>query len=214
MSMHEKILEDLKWRYATKKFDPSKKITDKDLEVLLEVLRLTPSSYGLQPLKFLVIDNPGIREELFQFSFGQRQITDASHLIVFCSYTAISPEYIDKHIANTALIRQQDRQRLERYSTFMKETFNKMSDSELERWAENQAYIALGQFLHACALLRIDAIPMEGFDPNGYKVVLDLEKQFLKATLVCPIGYRSEEDTYQQLNKVRKAPEDLFEFIH
>lgn len=211
--MHEQIIEDLNWRYATKKFDPTKKIDPKDLETLLEVLRLTPTSYGLQPLKFIVVENTAVRKALRSKSYNQSQITDASHLIVFCSYTAISDEDIERHIENTAKTRSIEPQILEGYGNFMKRTLNEIEQKELEQWAAHQAYIALGQFLHACAQLRIDAIPMEGFEKEAYGEILQLPERNLTATLVCPIGYRSQEDTYQEMKKVRKQKEDLFEWI-
>lgn len=208
-----KAIEDLNWRYATKKFDTSKKISEKDLHTLLEVLRLSPSSYGLQPLKFLIVENTELREKLKEKSWGQAQVTDASHLIVLCSYLDIHDDHIDRHVANTALTRDNNPENLAGYATFMKNTINKLSSDEKKVWNSKQAYIALGLLLHSCAQMRIDSVPMEGFDADGYDEILDLKSKNLHAALVCPIGYRSEEDANQHMKKVRKEHDDLFEFI-
>lgn len=208
-----KAIEDLNWRYATKKFDPTKKISDTELQTLLEVLRLSPSSYGLQPLKFLIVENKELREKLKEKSWGQPQVTDASHFIILCSYIDIHDEHIDKHIENTALTREGDPANFVGYSNFMKASINKLSPEEKKVWNSKQAYIALGHLLHSCAQMRIDSVPMEGFEADGYDEILNLKAQNLHAVLACPIGYRSDEDTNQHLKKVRKEHNDLFEFI-
>lgn len=208
-----KTIEDLNWRYATKKFDPTKKISDKELHTLLEVLRLSPSSYGLQPLKFLIIENKGIREKLKEKSWGQTQVTDASHLIVFCAYIDISENHIDKHLENTAMIREMNLSNLDGYGKHMKSKIGELNSEAIKTWNSKQAYIALGHLLHACAQHRIDSTPMEGFDSDGYDEILNLKAQNLHAVLACPIGYRSIEDPNQGLKKVRKTEEELFEFI-
>lgn len=207
------IIDNLNWRYATKKFDSSKKVSNENLDTLLEVLRLTPSSYGLQPYMFLVIENKGIREKLKEKSGGQSQVTDASHLIVLCSYLDISDLHIDAHVANTANARGLEAEALKGFGDFMKKTINQLDAEKKQIWNSKQAYIALGQLMHACADMKIDATPMEGFDPAGYDEVLGLTAKNLHATLVCPIGYRSEEDANQHFKKVRKSREDLIEFI-
>lgn len=207
------ILEDLNWRYATKKFDPTKKITSEQLDVLLEVLRLTPTSYGLQPFKFLVIENPEIREKLKEKSANQSQITDASHLIVLCSYLDIHDLHVDNHVKNTAQTREIEHSNLERYRDFMKGSINKLESPVKLEWNKKQAYIALGLLLHACAQMRIDSTPMEGFDAEGYDEILNLKSKNLHATVICPIGFRSAEDHTQHMKKVRKSQADLIEFI-
>lgn len=207
------ILEDLNWRYATKKFDPTKKISDEQLDVLLEVLRLTPTSYGLQPFKFLVVENPEIREKLKEKSANQSQITDASHLIVLCSYLDIHDLHVDAHVKNTAQTREIEHSNLERYSSFVKGSISKLANPVKLEWNKKQAYIALGLLLHACAQMRIDSTPMEGFDAEGYDEILNLKSKNLHATVICPIGFRSVEDITQHMKKVRKSQADLIEFI-
>lgn len=207
------ILQKLNWRYATKKFDPTKKISDEDLGILKEVLRLTPSSYGLQPWKFLIIENPSLRAELKLHSWGQAQVTDASHLIVICTYIDMSTEFIDSHIKHTAEQRNIEADKLQGYGNFVKKKMDELTLDQKRIWNSKQAYIALGQFMLACAEMQIDATPMEGFEPEKYNEILGLTERGLQATLVCPIGYRSQEDTAQFNPKVRRPIEDLFEVI-
>jgi|APGre2960657404_1045060.scaffolds.fasta_scaffold46105_2 nitroreductase len=207
------IIDNLNWRYATKKFDSSKKINDNDLDTLMEVLRLAPSAYGLQPLRFLVIENAAIREQLKTKSYGQSQITDSSHLIVLCSYIDINDSHIDEHITNTAMTRGIDAGLLTGYGDYMKGSIKKIESEQILVWNSNQAYLALGQLILAAAQMHIDASPMEGFDASGYDEILNLKKQNLHAAVVCAIGYRSEEDGTQHNKKVRKSKSNLFELI-
>lgn len=207
------IIEDLSWRYATDKFDPTRKIRTDDLNVLLEVLRLAPSSYGLQPIKVIVIESKMIREQLREKSWNQPQITDASHLIVLCSHIDIYEKDIDDMISNTALTRKIELASLNRYSDFLKRTLGKIKLEEKKEWNMKQAYIALGHLLHACAQLRIDSTPMEGFDADAYDEILNLKSRNLHAAIVCAIGFRDEDDTQQFLTKVRKSKEELIEVI-
>jgi len=207
------IIENLSWRYATKLFDPSKKVSDKDLQILVEVLRLSPSSYGLQPIKVLVIENKEIREKLKEKSGNQPQITDASHLFVICSFIDIHDLHVDEHILNISKIREQEVSQISGYGDFMKGKFNLLDSNIKKEWNARQAYIALGLLLHACAQLRIDSTPMEGFDAEGYDEILGLKAKNLHATVICPIGYRSSEDQTQFMKKVRKNTTDFIEVI-
>ncbi len=208
-----RIIEDLNWRYATDKFDNSKKISEKDLNTLLEVLRLAPSSYGLQPLKILVIQDPEIRMRLRERSWNQSQITDSSHLFVLCSQISIEETDIDEMMANTAITRELEPTTLARYGDYLKRTISKLQIEHVKEWNARQAYIALGHLLHACAQMKIDSTPMEGFEPEGYADILGLDKKGLKAAVVCAIGYRSAEDEQQFLPKVRKSYDAFCEFI-
>ncbi len=207
-----KIIEELNWRYATKKFDPTKKISAEDLETIIESLRLVPSSYGLQPLKYLFIGDSALRQELKEKSFNQSQITDASHLLVICSLKEISEEFIDKHVENMAQIRSVPKESISGFGNYMKKEILPMEIEKVTEWNAKQAYIALGQLLNTCASLQIDATPMEGFQKEAYDEILNLKKQGLQSVLVCPMGYRSEEDSNQFLKKVRRSKESLFEF--
>lgn len=210
--MH-KVIEDLQWRYATKKFNPDKRISEQDFETIKQSLQLTPSSYGLQPLKFLIIDNPEVRQKLVAASYNQQQVQDASHLIVLCSYNELTEEHVDDYMKLIALKRGIDITQLSGFSDRIKNTSLKLKKEELAEWMKKQAYIALGQLLHTCANLKIDSVPMEGFNAEQYDQILGLKQRNLHATLVCPIGYRSIDDSNQHLKKVRKDEKDLFETL-
>jgi nitroreductase len=205
-----KIIEDLNWRYATKKYDTTKKISTEDFNTIKESLRLSPSSYGLQPLKYIIIENKELREELKSHSFNQSQITDASHMIVFCSLIDIKENHIDQYIENIAKTRSQEVEKIVGFGDYMKKEIFQMDKSILANWNSKQAYIALGQVLHTCANLRIDATPMEGFKADKYDEILGLKEQNLKSILVCAFGYRSIDDVNSSLLKVRKSHNDLF----
>ena len=207
------IINALEWRYATKKFNSEKIIDQKLIETIKESLRLVPSSYGLQPLKFLFVENKDLRKELVTSSYGQKQVQDASHLIVICASKSMSTLDVDTYLKNIASTRDVSIDSVQGYGDFMKGTFKRLSEEEIFIWNCKQAYIALGQLLHTCANLRIDATPMEGFNPSEYAKVLKISPDDFQPVLICPIGYRSDEDDTQHLRKVRKSQEDLFETI-
>jgi nitroreductase len=203
-----KIIEDLNWRYACKEFDSTKKISDGDLDVLLESLRLTPSSYGLQPWKFVVVENPKLREELVGASWGQKQVQDASHLIVLCAPTVLDEKFVTDYVVDTAKTRGQEVSELDGFKKMMMMIPNKSPEAQ-SIWSKNQSYIALGNLMTVCANMRIDSCPMEGFKPSEYDRILGLTEMGLTSVLVCPVGYRSEADKYSGLAKVRYTREEL-----
>ena len=206
-------LENLKWRYATKKFDASKKVSYKDLEKLKKAIQLSVSSYGLQLYKVLIIENIALRESLKHFSWGQNQITDASHLIVFCNYTNVENKHIDGFIELTSKTQDIDITNLNEYGSFIKGKIKQMTQSELFNWTSKQTYLALGNLLNACADLRIDSCPMEGFESEKYNDILGLSEQGLNAAVIATIGYRSFEDYSQNRSKVRKPLNKLFQTL-
>lgn len=209
--MNHSIINSLNWRYATKRYDPEKKIPRETIDLLQEALRLAPTSYGLQPIKFLFIENTGIREKLFEYSYNQRSITDASHLIVIAAHKEIEAQEIDKYMLNTASTRGLSIEQLSGYSDFLKRTIGTQTPEQKAVWAQKQAYITLGILIETCAQLRIDATPIEGFDTREYDRILNLDERGLSSTLVIPIGFRHPEDTTQHWKKVRKSKEELFE---
>jgi nitroreductase len=211
--MNDDILNDLHWRYATKKFDASKKINDQDLETLLEVMRMSPSSMGLQTTHVLVVNDPKIREQLTAHSFNQQQVKDASHLFVLCSYRSLDEDYIRNHANRANAARDMGDERTEKMVESIGKFVGNKSPEAILEWTSNQTYIVLGQLLSACARLKIDATPMEGFNPKGYDEVLLLSEKNMVASVVCPVGYRSEEDGFQHVKKLRKSTEDYFTFI-
>lgn len=208
----EKIIEDLNWRYAVDQFDPGKKVKEDELRTIVEAARLAPSSYGLQPLKLLVIEDIELRKNLLKASFNQQQVLDCSHLLVICAYSEITAEYIDEHIALCAAALGRSIESYERYSDYLKRTILQMPSKEMSEWNARQAYIALGHILHTCAQLRIDSTPMEGFQKEVYDELLELKTRNLRSIVACPVGHRSENDDQQFWPKIRRSTEDFVEF--
>lgn len=204
------LIDNLNWRYATKIFDPSKKVSKENLEQIMEVIRLSPSSYGLQLYKVLIIKDLKIRERLKEVSYGQNQITDASHLVIFCNYTRITEKHIENYFTLKSQIEQIDINDLKGFLEFVKTDINNKLATEKTKWTSNQTYLALGNLLNACAELKIDSCPMEGFEADQYNKILGLTEQGLNASVIATIGYRSKKDTAQYLPKVRKSTENLF----
>jgi nitroreductase/dihydropteridine reductase len=206
------IIEDLNWRYAVDQFDPKQKVSDDDLNTILEAFRLAPSSYGLQPLKLLVIENDALRSEMLPLSYNQRQVVDCSHLFVICAYNRITEQLIEELIELTSIAQNKAPESMEGYTNFLKRTILAMDPDDMKSWNARQAYIALGHILHTCAQLRIDSTPMEGFQKEAYDELLGLNGQNLHSVVACPIGYRSEHDTQQHQPKVRKPLNDVVEY--
>lgn len=204
------FIKDAKWRYATKKFDASKKVSPEDLNTLKEAIRLTASSYGLQPYKVFIIENPELRAQLQPVSWGQTQIVDASHVIVFANMTQFSDAEINAYIQNLSNTRNIPVEAVQGYGDFMKSKITPLTDELKSNWTSKQTYLALGNLLNAAAELKIDVTPMEGFEADKYNEILGLTQQGLNASVVATIGYRHQDDTTQHYAKVRKSTEELF----
>lgn len=204
------FIKDANWRYATKKFDASKKVTAEDLATLKEAIRLSASSYGLQPYKVFIIENPEIRAQLQPASWGQSQIVDASQVIVFANMTQFGATEIDAYLKNVSETRQIPTDALQGYGDFMKSKITELSSEAKANWTAKQTYLALGNLLNAAAELKIDVTPMEGFEADKYNEILGLTEKGLNASVVATIGYRHEEDATQHYAKVRKSTEELF----
>ena len=207
------FIENQNWRYATKKFDATKKVSDADLAILKEAIRLSTSSYGLQPYKVLIIENEEIRKQLQPVSWGQSQIVDASHLFVFANYTDIEDTHIDSYVDNIAATRGLNVGDLQGYSDFMKSKIVPLPADKKAIWTSKQTYLALANLMNAAAELKIDVTPMEGFEPEKYNEILGLDALGLNASLVATVGYRHEDDANQKVKKVRKSEADLFTII-
>jgi len=204
------FIKNANWRYATKKFDTTKKISKQDLETLKEAIRLSASSFGLQPYRVLIIENPELRAKLQPAAWGQSQIVDASQLIVFANITNFGETEIDVSIANTTKTRGLPADALKGYGDFMKSKIVALPEDVRNTWASKQTYLALGNLMNAASELKIDVTPMEGFEPAKVNEILGLGKLGLNATLLATIGYRHEEDATQYYAKVRKSNEELF----
>jgi len=213
--IHETLLTQLNWRYATKKFNPEKKISEKDWHVLTESLRLSASSYGLQPWKFIVVQNQDIRKILRPLSWNQSQIEECSHLVVFTTLKSMTSEYIDKFIQKTADVRDGSVEKLAGYRDLMVNNLvNGPKKDTIHDWAQRQAYIAMGSLLCSAALLHVDTCAIEGLDPLAYDKVLGLENSDYATVAVVALGYRHSEDVYQHAKKVRFDHDDVITTIN
>lgn len=206
------LLDALNWRYAVKAFDPDRKIPAETWEVLQQALVLTPSSYGLQPWKILQVESPELRSQLRAQSFNQSQVTDASHLIVFLARTGLTEAEINRLIELTATTRSIATEKLAGYRQMMiGDLIQGPRQAVIQNWAANQAYIALGNFLTAAALLGIDTCPLEGIVPSAYDEILQVTGSGYQTVVAAVAGYRSEADVYAQLAKVRYPAAELLE---
>ncbi len=203
------FLSKLNTRYATKIFDPTKKVSEADMDKLLEAIRLSASSYGLQPYKVLVVENPAVRAELRKVAWDQPRITDASALLVFAAKYETNAGTVDEFVDLVSHTRNIPKDALSEYGDMMKGSIQSQSPEQIETWVSKQAYIALGFGLVSAAVLDIDACPMEGFSPADFDRILDINKLGLKSKVIMAIGYRSAEDKYQRLAKVRQKKEDF-----
>ena len=208
------LLQQLRWRYATKKFDATRKIPDTDWKALEHALILTPSSFGLQPWKFIVIKDPDVREALVPFSWGQRQVAEASHFVVFAIKTNLTKDDVDAYIARIAEVRSVS---VESLAPFRELMMGKIIEgplrAQLDEWTKRQAYIALGNFMTCAALLGIDTCPMEGIEPGKYDEILKLPERGLATAVACPAGYRAADDKYAAMPKVRFKAEELIDYV-
>ncbi len=212
--MNEVVQKALEWRYAVKKFDAQKKISDKDWKTLENSLVLAPSSYGLQPWKFLVVQNPQIRQQLRDVSWGQSQVTDCSHYVVLTYKQKMDEAHIQKYIERIAEVRKIPVSSLDGFKNVMVGDVVKGPRAQvIEHWAQRQTYIAMGFVMAAAALLKVDACPMEGLDPKAYDSILNLSGTGWATVAAVALGYRHAEDALQNAAKVRFDNKEVIQFI-
>lgn len=204
-----KNIDALKWRYATKKFDGSKVLPQEKLEVLKDAFNLTATSYGLQPIKMVVIHDKELQERLVKHSFNQQQVATASHVLVICIEKQVDKTFIKEYFNRVHSIRATPQDVLGPFRDFLIGDFEKKHVDEISQWATNQAYLALGTLLTVCATEGIDSCPMEGFEPSSYDRLLGLEEMNLESVLVLPVGYRAADDMFSEFKKVRRPLEDV-----
>jgi nitroreductase/dihydropteridine reductase len=202
------IIDALEWRYAVKKFNEEALLSEQQLEAVKKAFNLSASSYGLQPYKLVMLQNKALQERLLPHSYNQKQVVQASAVLVFCIRKDIDSSYIDGYFGLIASARGQTPESLDGYKNFMKSTLVGKTPAEMSIWATNQVYLNMGTLLTACAAMEIDSCPMEGFSPAGYNEVLELDKMGLEAVLVMPIGIRASDDSVAILKKVRKPLEE------
>ncbi len=206
----KQLLEQLNWRYATKEFDPTKKISAADWATLETVLQLTPSSAGLQPWKFIVVTDPVVRAKLVPASYGQEKVSTASHLLVFAAKNNLSEADVDAHLQNVAKTQGVPVESLAQFRGMLVGLVKSMDETARNAFAQNQVFIALGNFLTSAALLGIDACPMGGFDHAQYDEILGLKAQGLASAVIATAGYRSAADKHASAPKVRFPKEQIF----
>ncbi|MBU2997552.1 NAD(P)H-dependent oxidoreductase [Cellulophaga baltica] len=201
-------LKHLNWRYAVKKFDATKQLSENKLTILKEAFNLTATSYGLQPIKMLVIKDQDLKNKLVKSSYGQQQVADASHILVLCVETVIDEAYINMYFNLVKKLRNTPETITDPFKNSLIKSFSEKDKASVIKWATNQAYLALGNLLTICAVEEIDACPMEGFIASEYNETLNLKEKGLEAVLVLPVGYRASDDLFATLAKVRKPIED------
>jgi nitroreductase len=208
------LIDQLNWRYATKQFDSTRKISAQDWAALEEALVLTPSSFGLQPWTFFVIDDPEVRARLLLASYGQPQVVDASHLVVFATKTNYNEADVDAHVRHAAKARGVKVEELDGLRTMtMRSVVQGMDETARRNWATNQTFIALGNLVTSAALLGIDAAPMGGFEHHRYDDILGLKARGLTASVIAAVGYRKESDKYATAPKVRFPREEVIQHV-
>jgi len=202
------VITGLQWRYATKKFDNTKNIPSEKMDIITKAFNLTATSYGLQPVRLVVINNKELQNQLMQHAMGQSQVADASHLLVFCIEKDVKSPYVHDYFDNVRDTRATPEKTLAPFRQMLAEKFDAQQKDETRNWAINQAYLAMGNLMTVCALEGIDACPMEGFQPEKFDDVLQLTDLNIASVLIMPIGYRADDDMFAAFEKVRRSTED------
>ena len=209
----EDLLTQLQWRYATKQFDPDQIIPGDTWSAIEESLVLTPSSFGLQPWHFVVVESQNLKEELLPHSWNQSQVTECSHFVVLAAKSRTADEEIDVWIDRMVEVRGGERDSLIGYRDMMVGFLERMDPAGQLQWSKLQTYIALGQLMTTASVLGIDACPMEGFLPAEYDRILGLPEKGLTASVACALGYRAEADKYASAPKVRFPKKELLTLL-
>lgn len=207
--VHMNSIEALNWRYATKKFDDQQLLSEDKVEILKQAFNLTATSYGLQPIKLVVVNNKELQKKMVEYSMNQQQVGTASHVFVFCIERIIDQVFIENYFNYVQKIRATPKEILLPFKDFLVEDFSKKHEKEIVSWATNQAFLALGTLLTVAAAEGIDTCPMEGFEPEKYDKLLGLEALNLKSVLVLPVGYRAKDDKFSEFKKVRRPISDV-----
>lgn len=204
------VLDALQWRYACKKFDSTRHLSEQSVQQLLEALNLTATSLGMQLMKIVVVKNPIVKEQMLQHCYNQHQVLDCSHVLVLCRFNEVDEQLVDEYVARSAATRNFDLNspKMQGFKNMVLSTIA-LPEEKRNVWMTNQVYIALGNLLTTCAMMQIDSCPMEGFIPKGVDSLLGLSALGLSSVLLCPIGFRHTEDVYAQLPKVRKPIDDF-----
>lgn len=207
------IIDSLNWRYATKSFDTTKKVSENDLNEIIEAFRLTASSFGLEPWKLIVVENDKLKKDLVNQSFWQTQVWEASHLLVFTRVENIDDDYINKFFDNSSKITWASREDLKWYEDVVRWFLSRLEKKDIDSWAREQVYLALWNVMTFLASKEIDSCAIGWFNPSWYDEALGLKEKWLTSVVVLPIGYRSENDKYSKYPKVRFSTEEISEIL-
>ncbi len=209
----QKLIEQMNWRYAVKKFDPTRKLSDADWNTLKELLILTPSSYGLQPWKFIIVQNPDLRKKLRAVSWNQSQVEECSHFVVFAGKDKIDEDYVKKYMSHIAKVRGIPAESLQGFHDAIVNDAVKGPRATISKeWSARQGYIALGNLMTVAAMMNIDTCPMEGLDTQEYNRILDLNGTGYSTLCACAVGYRSPEDKSAAAKKVRFHHDEVVQY--
>lgn len=204
------LVAALNWRYATQKFDPTRKITEPQWQALEQALILSPSSIGLQPWKFFVVTDAGVKEQLMAAAWRQSQVVDCSHFVVFAVRRNLDSAHVDRHIGRMVEVRGVAMESLEKFRKMTLSNLDKArAEGRLDTWQMHQVYIALGQFMASAAVIGIDTCPMEGFQPEKFDEILGLTGTDYASVVACAAGHRVADERFAQMKKVRFKPEDV-----
>lgn len=209
MSSDKNIIDSLKWRYACKKFDKSKKLNSDQIATLKQAFNLTATSFGLQPLKMLVIKSDALKEQLLPHAYFQPQITSCSHLLVICIDTTLDENSVDAYFELEKSIRGTSEEIVGKFRNQLKSIFKNKTREQIDSSSIHQAYINIGTLMTVCAEQRIDSCPMEGFNPVKFDAILGLEQKQLRSVLLLPVGFRADDDIMSGMKKVRKPLKDV-----
>lgn len=208
------IQEALNWRYSTKKFDATKTIPADAWNTLAQSLILAPSSFGLQPWKFIVVQNPELRKKLSAASWGQTQPVECSHFVVFLGQKGLGASDTERYLQRSVAVRGGTVEALKGYADVINGSLEKAkAGGYLDNWQGRQVYIALGELMTTAALIGVDACPMEGLDPAQYDALLGIDTSKWGTLCACALGYRSSEDKYAHAAKVRYSAEELISYV-
>lgn len=207
------IIESMNWRYATKVFDSERSLSEEQLYQVLEAVRLAPSAYGLQPFRVVVVTSPEVRKELRLAAHNQRQFEECSHLLVFCTESFITEEYVKSYLDAYSEVRLIDREKLISYENHVVEVLSSLDLGEVVKWKENQTYLSLGVAISTAAMLGVDTCAIEGFERHAFDEILNLEPLGLSSTVCLALGFRHEQDPNQFLPKVRRSNQKFIMYV-
>ena len=206
-------LEALQQRYSVKKFDKEKIVPAENIKNILKAAQLSASSLGLQPYEILVVESEDVKQKLIPAYYNPSQISTCSHMIILVSKKNLDENYLSKYFQHISKVRDIALENLDPFKNTINQHVERLSAEEINFWAEKQAYIVLGNLMFAAALENVDTCPMEGFNKEKIEEILDLDTKNESVSVTLALGYRAEDDIFQNFKKVRKPDDKLFKFL-